>query len=74
MQYQTLRSVSDNHLFVVCRDREFYSLPDPVRHRGPWQSTRRGDITKLNPDYWLDLEEQGYALVRCEAAVLKPEA
>ncbi len=35
MQYQTLRSVSDNHLFVVCRDGKFYDLPDNVRHRGP---------------------------------------
>ncbi len=24
MHYQTLRSVSDLHLFVVCRDGEFY--------------------------------------------------
>ncbi len=33
----------------------------------------RGEITALNPDYWLDIEEQGYALVRCELAVFKPE-
>lgn len=72
MQYQTLRSVSDNHLFVVCRDGGFYELPDSVRHRGSWQGTR-GDTEKLNPDYWLDLEEQGYALVRCELAVFRPK-
>ncbi len=34
----------------------------------------RGEITALKPDYWLDIEEQGYALVRCELAVFKPEA
>jgi hypothetical protein len=34
----------------------------------------RGDTVKLNPDYWLDIEEQGYSLVRCELAVFKPEA
>ena len=29
MQYQTLRSVSDHHVFVVCRDGTFYELvPD----------------------------------------------
>jgi hypothetical protein len=33
----------------------------------------RGDIASLNPDYWLDLQEQGYALVR-GVAVFKPEA
>jgi hypothetical protein len=37
-QYKTLRSVSD-HLFVVCRDSEFYSLPEHVRKRGPWQGS-----------------------------------
>jgi hypothetical protein len=31
MQYQTLRSVSDNHVFVVCRDGGFYHLPGEVR-------------------------------------------
>jgi hypothetical protein len=25
------------------------------------------------PDYWLDVEENGYALVKCEHAVFKPE-
>lgn len=37
----------------------------------PWQGLHR-EITTLNPDYWLDLEEQGYALAR-ELAVFKPE-
>ncbi len=74
IHYQTLRSVSDNHLFVVCRDGGFYELPDDVRPRGPWQGMHRGEITALNPDYWLDLVEQDYALVRCELAVFKPEA
>jgi hypothetical protein len=73
MQYQTLRSITDNRLFVVCRDGKFYDLPDQVRHRGPWQGMHRGDIVGLNPDYWLDLQEQGYSLVRCELAVFKPE-
>jgi hypothetical protein len=73
MQYQTLRSVSDNRVFVVCRDGGFYDLLDCVRHRGPWQGMHRGDLANLNPDYWLDVEEQGYSLVRCELAVFKPE-
>ncbi len=73
-QYQTLRSVSDNHVFVVCRDGEFYSLPKHVRHRGPWQGQYRGELKNLPIHYLIDIEEQGYALVRCELAVFKPEA
>ena len=35
-QYQTLRSVSDNHVFVICgADEAFADLPDHVRHQGP---------------------------------------
>ena len=58
MQYQTLRSVSDNHLFVVCRDGGFYALPEHVRHRGPWQGQHRGNLAHLNTQYLLDIEEQ----------------
>ncbi len=56
VMYQTLRSVSDNHVFVVCRDGGFYELPDHARHRGPWQGMHRGEIANLNPKYWLDIE------------------
>ena len=36
MQYQTFRSVSDNHVFVVCLDGRFYEIvPDDVRKPGP---------------------------------------
>jgi hypothetical protein len=31
-------------------------------------------MANLATRYLLDLEEQGYALVRCELAVFKPEA
>jgi hypothetical protein len=74
MQYQTLRSGSDVHLFVVCRDGTFYeSVPAEVRKRGPWQVQHRGEMANLNTQYLGDVEEQGYALVRCELAVFKPE-
>jgi len=73
--YQTLRSVSDLHLFVVCKDGKFYaSVPEHVRHRGPWQGQHRGELANLAIPYLLDIEEQGYSLVRCELAVFKPEA
>ncbi len=74
MHYQTLRSVSDLHLFVVCRDGEFYeSVPDHVRHQGPWQGMHRGEVERLKPEYRLALARDGYALVTCELAVFKPE-
>lgn len=72
--YQSLRSVSDNHVFVICRDGEFYDLPDDVRHRGPWQGLRRGEIVKLKPEYRRDLARDGYVLVRTSVAAFQPEA
>jgi hypothetical protein len=73
-KYQTFRSVSDLHVFVVCRDGRFYEVvPDDVRKQGPWQGQHRGEMANLATQYLLDIEEQGYALVPCEAAVFKPE-
>ena len=74
MQYQTLRSVTDNHVFVICYDGRFDELPDDVRHRGPWQGQQRGEIEKLKANYRRALARDGYALVTCELAVFKPEA
>ncbi len=76
MQYQTLRSVSDNHVFVICYDGRFDELPDHVRQQGPWQvagnAPRRDREAQAN--YRRALARDGYALVRCELAVFKPEA
>ena len=72
--YQTFRSVSDVHVFVICRDGTFYeSVPAEVRKQGPWQGQHRGEMANLKTQYLIDIEEQGYALVRCELAVFKPE-
>jgi hypothetical protein len=47
MQYQTFRSVSDTHVFVVCRDGTFYDrVPGDVRRQGPWQGMQ-GEIERL---------------------------
>jgi hypothetical protein len=73
-QYQTLRSLSDNHVYLICLDGEFEELPDYIRHQGPWQGMHRGEIDKLKPEYCLALARDGYALVKCELAVFKPEA
>ena len=73
--YQTFRSVSDTHVFVICRDGTFYdAVPADVRKQGPWQGQHRGEIEALKLEYRLALAWDGYALVRCDAAVFKPEA
>jgi hypothetical protein len=73
MRYQTLRSVSDNHVFVVCRDGTFYELvPEEVRHEGPWQGMRRGDVGALKLEYRAALARDGYVHARTETAVFKP--
>jgi hypothetical protein len=75
VRYQTFRSVSDNHLFVLCHEDKFYEItPAHVRHLGPWQAQHRGDVYKLKPEYRLALVRDGYALVKCELAVFEPEA
>jgi hypothetical protein len=34
----SVRSVTDHHVFVVCRDdRFYYTAPEEVRHQGPWR-------------------------------------
>ena len=43
-RYQNLRSASDTHLYVLCRDGEFEQLPEYIRKQGPWHVMRRGEI------------------------------
>ena len=75
MQYQTFRSVSDVHVFVLCYDGTFYdAVPADVRKQGPWQGNRRGAVEALKPEYRLALVLDGYVPVKCEHAVFKPEA
>ena len=71
--YQTLRSVSDNHIIVICRDGEFDTLPDHVRHQGPWQGLRRGETDQQKLEYRRDLARDGYVLVRTSAGAFKAE-
>ncbi len=39
----------------------------------PSKGMHRGELANLNTQYLLDIEEQGYSLVRCDLAVFKPE-
>jgi hypothetical protein len=75
MQFQTFRSVSDVHVFVLCYDGSFYdAVPEDVRKQVPWQGNRRGAVEALKPEYRLALARDRYALVKCEHAVFNPEA
>ena len=73
LQYQALRSVSDNNVFVICYEGRFDELPYHVRDQGPWQGMHRGEIEKLKANYRRTLARDGYALVTCDLA-FKPEA
>ena len=50
-----------------------HAIPDDVRKQSPWQGQHRGELANFNTQYLRDIEEQGYALVICEAAVFQPE-
>jgi hypothetical protein len=72
--YQTLRSVSDHHVFVVCRDGTFYELVPQrfgSRARGRACTAERSRSSSLSTA-WRSLAMA--ALVMCELAVFKPEA
>ena len=73
MRYQTLRSVSDNHVFVICIVDRFYDLPEIIRQQGPWQVMHRGEVADLKLEYRAALARDGYVLARTETAVFKPE-
>jgi hypothetical protein len=73
-QYQALRSISDSHVILICREECFGDLPDHVRHQGPWQSVRRGAVVYLKPEYQRDLARDGYVLLRTELATFQSEA
>jgi hypothetical protein len=48
-RYEISRSGTDNRINVICREGEFYSLPSPILHLGPWTGGGRGDIERLRP-------------------------
>ena len=62
-RYESARSTKDKALIVLCREGEFYSLPDPIRHLGPWQGSQRSDVERLRPAYQAMLTLQGFVVV-----------
>jgi hypothetical protein len=73
MQYQVLRSGTDDHVFLICETDRFHGIPAHVRHQGPWQLISRGDFQHLKLEYRLAIARDRYALVKCEIAVFNPE-
>ena len=71
--YQTFRSVSDVHVFVLCRDGTFYeSVPAEVRKQGPWQGNRRGAVEALKPEYRLALARRRLCAGEVRARGVQP--
>lgn len=68
-----MRTVSDSHVHLICRDGCFDDLPSAVRHLGPWQALRRGEIENLRPEYRRALKTDGYVVVHTALALFKPE-
>ena len=73
MRYQAMRAVRDKSLHVICYEDKFEQLPDEVRHRGPWQGLKRGNVETLKADYRLALAREGYVIVQQPVGVFSPE-
>ena len=73
-RYQALYSIPNERTHLICYIEELGELPGHVRRQGPWQVSGTGDIDCLKREYRLALARDGYALVKCELAVFKPEA
>jgi hypothetical protein len=71
-RYESARSARDKALIVLCHEGRFYSLPDPIRHLGPWQGSHRGEVERLRPAYRAMLSLQGFVLIW--AYPFEPEA
>jgi hypothetical protein len=63
MRYEVVRSVADKSLHVIFTEGTFDSLPQRVRHLGPWQGLTGGDIDSLKLHYRLQLAGQGFVIV-----------
>ena len=73
MRYKVWRSNTDKHLQLICRDGEFDALPARIRHLGPWQGSKDGDIERLKPQYRAQIAEQGFVIVHRHVKDFEPE-
>jgi hypothetical protein len=73
-RYEIVRSVHDKSLHVIFCAGAFDTLPDRVRHLGPWQGLEGGEIDLLKPQYRVQLAAQGFALVYQQIGSFRPGA
>jgi hypothetical protein len=71
-RYQAMRAVLDKSLHVLCYEGKFETLPDDVRHRGPWQLLSRGEIEALRTEYRQALARDGFIIVEQSIGAFSP--
>ncbi len=71
-RYQAMRAVLNKSLHVICCEGKFETLPDEVRHRGPWQVLSRGEIETLRAEYRHALALNGFIIVEQSVGVFSP--
>jgi hypothetical protein len=73
LRYQAMTAVRDKSLHVICYEDKFEQLPDEIRHRGPWQGLKRGNVEALKADYRIALARDDYVIVQQSVGVFAPE-
>lgn len=64
MRYELSRGSIHKDRHVLCREGAFYTfVPTEIRHRGPWQLLRRGNVKDLMPNYRLALARHGWLYI-----------
>ena len=73
VQYKFWRSRQDKELHLLTLEGGFDALPTPIRHLGPWQASKEGQITDLKLAYRVILAEQAFVLVYAHVSKLQLE-
>ena len=73
-RYQAMRAVLNKSLHVICCEGKFETLPDEVRHRGPWQVLSRGEIETLRAEYRHALALNGSSSSSSRSGSFRPQA
>ncbi|KUO56660.1 MAG: hypothetical protein APF80_10250, partial [Alphaproteobacteria bacterium BRH_c36] len=61
MRYVLSRGSIHKDRHVLCREGAFYIfVPTEIRHRGPWQVLRRGNVKDLKPKFRSALARHGW--------------
>jgi len=74
MHYEVIRSVTDKSIHLIFKEGTFGTLPDLIRHLGPWRGLIGGNITSLKAHYRAQLAEQGFVMLYQHVASFTAEA